>query len=394
MNSITRRELYDIVWSKPLKHISEQLDLKQSIIKGLCQTYSIPIPILGHWSKLEFNKESPVFPFIEDHDLDDTIDLTCFKVQQSKKLQEKNFEVNFVVLDEKKKELPIRLKDKELEVITETRKRLKEGYSYYRNHDEKSQHVDVHVTPKLIERALDFLNKFLKYARIRKFHVSSSSRGTYIGLKNKSLRVRVRECYNRVKKPNAKPFDTEDKIPNGILNLQLGEGYWRLEWRETATTKLEDKMDEILNRIEVKFLTEIQRDNDILKEKVRKRELERLVEAREELISVHLSKFKLLLKQAKKSSEVELLRKYLERLKDIKDPTEECKDWIDWSEKAIDWYDPLVNYNHPYLSDVDKDSLKINPIDDKIESWYLEYSFKDYKYDNDWETFEGIMEDE
>ena len=281
---------------------------------------------MGHWNKLEFNKESPVFPFVEDPELDNVIDLTYFRAHQSKKLREKYFDVNPVIFDEKKKELSIQLKDKELEVITETRKRLKEGYSFYRNHDENSQHVDVHVSPKLRERALGFLNKFLRYARIRRFHVSSSSRGTYIGIKNHALRVRVRECYNRVKKPNAKPYDSEDKVPNGILNLQLGEGYWRLEWRETAATKLEDKMDEILNRIEVKFLTDIQRENDVLKEKVRKAEIAKLIASRKAVVSAHLSKFKSLLNKAKKSSKVEILRRYVDRLKKIENPSEDLSD--------------------------------------------------------------------
>jgi hypothetical protein len=74
--------------------------------------------------------------------------------------------------------------------------------------------------------------------------------------------------------------------------------------------------------------------------------------------------------------------------------SEERRDWIEWSEKAIDWYDPLINYNHPYLRDVDKDTLRINNIDNKIEGWYLEYSFKNYKYDNEWENYETIEDDE
>jgi hypothetical protein len=122
--------------------------------------------------------------------------------------------------------------------------------------------------------------------------------------------------------------------------------------------------------------------------------LEKLIESREKLISVHLSKFKLLLRQAKKSSEVQILRKYLERLKAIENPSQKCINWIEWSEKAIDWFDPLINHNHPYLIDVDKDTLRIKNIDNKIDEWYLEYSFKDYKYDNEWRNYERIEDDE
>jgi hypothetical protein len=304
MKTISRKELYDLVWSQPLRVVSSQLNIKDTLIKGICQSYKIPLPILGHWSKLEFNKESPVFPFVEDDQLDNIIDLTNYINKPKVKPIQKEVEVKPIILDNKKHELKIKLDNKELEVITETRKRLKEGYNYYRNYNENAQRVDVDVSPKLQEHALDFLNKFLKYARVKEYSVSSSNLGTYIGLKNQSLRVRVRESYNRVKKPNAKIFDTEQKVPNGILILQLGEGYWKLEWRETETIKLLNKLDDILNRVEVKFLEAIERENEILKEKIRQRELDKLVEARKELVSVHLSKFRLLLNQAKKSSEV------------------------------------------------------------------------------------------
>ena len=52
----------------------------------------------------------------------------------------------------------------------------------------------------------------------------------------------------------------------------------------------------------------------------------------------------------------------------------------------------MIEYDHPYLRDVDKDTLTVNRIDGQIENWYLEYSFKDYEYDNDWENYEGILE--
>lgn len=146
--------------------------------------------------------------------------------------------------------------------------------------------------------------------------------------------------------------------------------------------------------IEVKFLTDIQRENDVLKEKVRKAEIAKLIAPRKAVVSAHLSKFKSLLNKAKKSSKVEILRRYVDRLKKIENPSEDLSDWIDWSEKAIDWYDHLIEYDHPYLRDVDKDTLTVNRIDGQIENWYLEYSFKDYEYDNDWENYEGILEDE
>jgi hypothetical protein len=53
MNTITRKELYDLVWSKPLREVSIQLSITDTLIKGICQSYKIPLPIFGHWCKLE-----------------------------------------------------------------------------------------------------------------------------------------------------------------------------------------------------------------------------------------------------------------------------------------------------------------------------------------------------
>ena len=51
MKTITRRELYDLLWSKSISKISKETNIKESIIRGICQTYKIPLPINGYWSK-------------------------------------------------------------------------------------------------------------------------------------------------------------------------------------------------------------------------------------------------------------------------------------------------------------------------------------------------------
>ena len=137
MKTITRQDIYDLVWFKPIREVSIQLNIKATLIKGICQSHKIPVPMLGHWTKLEFNKESPVYPFIEDDQLDDTIDLTGYLTKPKVKPVIKEVEIKPIILDDKKQQLRVQLKGKELDVITETRKRLKEGYNYYRKYNEK-----------------------------------------------------------------------------------------------------------------------------------------------------------------------------------------------------------------------------------------------------------------
>ena len=78
MKTITRRELYDLVWSKSISKISKETNIKESVIRGICQTYKIPLPINGYWSKIQFGKEVEVFPFVEEFEGSDVIDLYHF----------------------------------------------------------------------------------------------------------------------------------------------------------------------------------------------------------------------------------------------------------------------------------------------------------------------------
>jgi len=62
------------------------------------------------------------------------------------------------------------------------------------------------------------------------------------------------------------------------------------------------------------------------------------------------------------------------------------KEWIEWATSATNWYDPLVKFDHPYLKDVDRDTLSINALDSEIENWYNSYNTHDYGEDNEWDV--------
>ena len=53
---ITRKELYDLVWSIPITKLTLQYAITVDGIKKLCKQFDIPIPQSGYWSKIKFNK--------------------------------------------------------------------------------------------------------------------------------------------------------------------------------------------------------------------------------------------------------------------------------------------------------------------------------------------------
>jgi hypothetical protein len=54
---LTRKELYDIVWSTTLTKLTQQYAYTNEGIKKLCKQFEIPMPNGSYWLKLKFNKK-------------------------------------------------------------------------------------------------------------------------------------------------------------------------------------------------------------------------------------------------------------------------------------------------------------------------------------------------
>lgn len=50
--SLTRRELYDLVWSKPVAKVAVELGISGVAVKKICDKHRVPVPGRGYWAKL------------------------------------------------------------------------------------------------------------------------------------------------------------------------------------------------------------------------------------------------------------------------------------------------------------------------------------------------------
>src|SRR6185312_15784039 len=50
---ISRKELYDLVWSKPMSALAKEYGLSDRGMAKLCIRNSIPVPPRGYWAKKE-----------------------------------------------------------------------------------------------------------------------------------------------------------------------------------------------------------------------------------------------------------------------------------------------------------------------------------------------------
>ena len=69
---LTRRELYDLVWSKPIMKLAEEFGLFNKRLAKICTRYRIPTLPSGYWAKLAAGKKikQAIFTQVDDPYLD------------------------------------------------------------------------------------------------------------------------------------------------------------------------------------------------------------------------------------------------------------------------------------------------------------------------------------
>jgi hypothetical protein len=71
---LTRKEFYDLVWSKPITHIAKDFGLSDVAIHKICKKHDIPNPPLGWWAKKAHGKAVVQTPLpTSDNDVSDII---------------------------------------------------------------------------------------------------------------------------------------------------------------------------------------------------------------------------------------------------------------------------------------------------------------------------------
>ncbi|MEZ0003232.1 hypothetical protein [Sinorhizobium fredii] len=56
MSVVTREELYELVWSKPMLKVADQFDVSSSYMARVCTALNVPRPERGYWAKKAVGK--------------------------------------------------------------------------------------------------------------------------------------------------------------------------------------------------------------------------------------------------------------------------------------------------------------------------------------------------
>ena len=65
---LTRKELYDLVWSEPMNTVCKRFGISDNGLRKHCKSMNIPTPPLGYWAKLQSRKEVEIIPLPSEYE--------------------------------------------------------------------------------------------------------------------------------------------------------------------------------------------------------------------------------------------------------------------------------------------------------------------------------------
>jgi hypothetical protein len=372
---LTREELFELVWSEPMLALSKKFEISDVGLRKICKRHDIPLPKLGHWQRVRAgrNIQRPTLPKSDNEEKITLVEMdrpTGKKVYPWTQRQieiESDPNLNLVV--------PERLRNSDA-IIVAARKALSNSennsYKFSGMRDSGWGALDIVVQPKLMRRALAFMNTLIKLLKARGHEIEVQHDATYAIIKEYRAKIQLKERSRIVTEQNGN-WPTRRFLPTGILAFKA-DAWGHLEWVD-GSRKLEEQLSNIVARLEIQVeeLHEIWRQNRIREEEERERI--RLIEEAQKRKEDELAEFKSLLSQADRWKKVQVLREYLSnaKLRAVAENrlSDKFNAWLEWATKKTDWYDPYVEASDELLIDVDREDLTFRkPADiEELDDW-------------------------
>lgn len=351
---LTRKELYDLVWSKPVAALLRKFDIKNSELRKILKEMNIPTPEMGHWQRIQYGKTVEIKSLSDKFSGRDNITLTLRDINSPYiKTSQKRLKESIINETELQKKVRKKL-FKPDPLISEARESLMMKRSIHNSRyvglnfdrykgmaETKKNELRIRVSPANVGRALYFFDAFIKLLRARQHDVIVKNDRTYAVFEEEKFEISLKERFFRTKSSDS--WQSFEYQPSGILAFKL-ESYPYKEWKD-GQRSIEDRLADILAWLELYAQKQKQErlyyeeQHKIQEEKER---IEREIKARKEK---ELRNFRKLVKEANQWNQTQIIRSYISYVEskalECNELTDDIKQWIKWSTQKADWYDPI-----------------------------------------------------
>ncbi|WP_426125845.1 hypothetical protein [Pararhizobium sp. PWRC1-1] len=367
--NFTRRQIYDMVWSKPLSKIAVELGLSDQGLAKACRRFDVPVPPLGYWQKLAHGKavEHPDLP--RDQLADDVV----VSVVPGVKMRPKQEKSTAASLD---KRLSL---NSALPTPSHRHPLVSAIEKKFSKAKVANEFTNVTVTPFKItasplttERVTSLIGQLLNAFEVEGWILQKREADAWQLLVNEEeITITITEGTTRVpytptraELRDAQMFSWKtipefDLAPSGEIKFTIANASYlgiRMNWADGKKQKMETILPSFIEGIATAgaalHARRLERE-----ERARQQKLWEVQEAerrrREQIQSARWGDLK---QQALKHQEAEALRNYImavrSKLGELseKDRTE-VQAWIDWAEHSIQNLDPLEKGMPSMMSD-------------------------------------------
>lgn len=376
--TLTREELYELVWSEPMRTLAPQFGLSDVGLAKICRRHVIPRPPVGYWAKKQFGKRvsekslpkavDPQFQTVKIAHVDRRIEDSAAEDEVAPLAQDPEIAALIEKEHDPKNKIsvPQRLRTPH-PIVENTRRALgkSSGDEHGILHRWRSNGaiLNVSVTRASMDRALRIADAFLKAFERRGYGVKAVNHEGRHLLRLEALgegvSFRLREKVNRKERSTAereqiRRWRRYDYVPNGLLELKLEliESPEKRVWVDGKRARLEDHIQDVL----IGLLVLIDRARSWRKEleewtrRYREKEQQKLENERR--ARAQQARYEELEKTAAAWIRSRRLREFVAAVKAEADrrgeamvTTPELAAWLAWAERYADALDPLASRN-------------------------------------------------
>lgn len=344
LTALTRVELYDRVWSKPISHLVIEFGVKGWDILKRCRQLNVPLPEQGHWARLKHGKlvEQTPLPAAEPTDTGEVEMVTATEIAEPELPLRLPSETAFSF------NVPDRLikPDKLIQAAEVGLGKPPWGrLGMVRTDDDQ---ISIRVMPSNTGRALRIMDTLIKCWRRRGYRIEIHERQTFIYLREVRQRVHLYEICKTL--PKAKRDDIRDLKPTGRLAFRM-DWWGGRDWRD-GTRLLETQILDILNHMELSA-RQLERERERPPEQPEIRQPEVFLNQTRKPSLPLSDDLHNLIADARRWKALKLVDEYLAALFTVKPHTPEFLAWLAQTQKQRMDADPLNSTSQ----DDDEDKL-------------------------------------
>jgi len=374
---LTRTELYDLVWNKPMLQLSDELAISDRGLAKKCIRHKVPVPYRGYWAKIEAGKKVRKSPLPKNSD--ESLDRIYFiKEKDSYKALEKI--VDFPVPDKILNKLSSFDIDsdyrKRHELISATRTSISQKRADRYGYVLLSKNaLALKVTLDTLERSISLFDHIITYCHHMGWVVLNEHGKTCIEIEGQKIAIRIKEKIKQVKheltekeKQDQKRWShsyahKHDYLSTGELSIEIDQynsydqrNVWR-EKRNSFKEQMKDLLITLWTIAQCSYESKLIRNQQNTEYKIEAQDRAK----KQHLEKIAINRIKNLENVANSWKEIQTIKAFLEDTESrITESSQENKDalkqWLKWAKvKTNEMHNSLVKSavegDHKILND-------------------------------------------